>query len=866
MSIAQTIEQALAAGRADAAMAIIREQLAADPNNSSSILREVGPAMAAAYRALHARAVHDLRDLLAKELPDSSLSFVLGPLQPDLDLTAEWCRRLESMAAERLSNELLERVKGNDLAGAEQIVAEFLAGGGTGNGSGGAGRARQIGALLGGMIVEKERAQSLVKSVARNPMKFGLDFMAATDLEEEFARGQAAAARRERPAAALARAELTQTTVELSRSLPARTVIAEPAEEQLELFERTLRAIFRCALLSPGHVRLHEVTLLLVEFSPKEVSAAGALAGVEQRLYASLGRTARAVAALVMRNLGNDPVAWPAFFQFARHTLHSRTGRYAVEALGLFANPEAVPFLIEVLDDRRAGAKTEAVFGLGALADARAQSALLARLEKDVKGRVIEGEARREAFAVISALGRGARTLEPPQKGAVAERVIRLLPPNDTEFAVRVALNFFIGKLEGMAPELLEWAARVGTSALWSIDRPELARAGKATALGFRQPLLDLLGRLVPFAYATINRTALEMAKAYSGAYLALGEFYFKYPDPRALPVLRQLLTNTFLHDDSARNSVYLREQVLDVATEQKQDISKDRVIASLIYAIDKIGGDDAEVMLSELYEQIRGGRLPNPGGETADILMQAHMKMMKARTGSAFPSPASQSPSKGEGASASAPAPQITEEDLAHIADLKASYLLSSKRRAKKVAAMASLGPRKVAAAIPLLVKHLTDTDPMIAAAALTGLADMAAPPVPPPVLQQLHSELLRELETGDMNMRLKASEVLARMQPERSPLKEKLEAIRSRDTAPLPVRSMVDRLLGSAAGGGEEEPAGAGAGAPARASAGSGAGAPAAAAPARMSELEKKRQYMLARQEWIRGGKRGPEPAPPE
>ena len=31
-------------------------------------------------------------------------------------------------------------------------------------------------------------------------------------------------------------------------------------------------------------------------------------------------------------------------------------------------------------------------------------------------------------------------------------------------------------------------------------------------------------------------------------------------------------------------------------------------------------------------------------------------------------------------------------------------------------------------------------------------------------------------------------------------------------------------------------------------------------------LTDLDKRRAYMLARQEWIKGGKRGPEPTPPK
>ncbi len=323
--------------------------------------------------------------------------------------------------------------------------------------------------------------------------------------------------------------------------------------------------------------------------------------------------------------------------------------------------------------------------------------------------------------------------------------------------------------------------------------------------------------------------------------------------------MLRQLLTNTFLHDDSGAKSAYVKEQVLDVATEQRQDLSHDRVIASLVYALDQIGGEEADAILSGVYEQIQAGRVSPPGPETADILMQAYMKITKARTGAALPTMVDSDAMPGD-AGASAPgsgvaATQITEDDLRHIADLKASYLLSAKRRAKKVAAMASLAPRKVAAAAPVIVEHLTDKDPMIAAAAQTAVIDMASPPVHAQAVAQLHMELMQGLELGDMQTRIKIAEVLAKIGPNRSPLKEKLEAIRARPNVEMALSSLVDRLLGTA--GGAETGAGGG-GAQNEASAIAPGGA--------MSDLDKKRQHMVARQAWIRGGKRGPEPVPPE
>src|SRR5207247_1609624 len=133
------------------------------------------------------------------------------------------------------------------------------------------------------------------------------------------------------------------------------------------------------------------------------------------------------------------------------------------------------------------------------------QRALVQALDNDLRGRVIDGEPRRDAFSIISALGRASRGMDPTSRSRLAAHVIKTLPKDDTEFLVRTVLNFFTGKLNGMDTTLLAWAAKVGVASLWNIDRPELARAGRASVLGFRQPLVELLGRLAPHVMPLIN-------------------------------------------------------------------------------------------------------------------------------------------------------------------------------------------------------------------------------------------------------------------------------------------------------------------------------------------------------------------------
>jgi hypothetical protein len=407
----------------------------------------------------------------------------------------------------------------------------------------------------------------------------------------------------------------------------------------------------------------------------------------------------------------------------------------------------------------------------------------------------------------------------------------------------------------------------VGTTALWSIDRPELARAGRAQPLGFRQPLIDLLSRLAPHVIEVINKTALHHARTYSGAYLAIGELYARHPHPSEVEVIRQLLLNVALHDDS-RRSEYTKETVLDTATDTREELKKDRVIASLVYALDKINTPEAQQLMAEVFEQIQTGRLPNAGAETAEILMKAHMR---AQQEAGRPTMAAGT-EDGDGTpiTGGAAPTQVTEQDLAFMADLEASYLMAAKRRAKKVAAMNALAQRKIAPAVRLMIPHLVDNDPMIAAAAATALHDIGTGRVPQATLDHLYRDLLKALESDENPVKVKVGELLSKLGPGKSPLKERLEKLSTKTDLNLATKSILTKLLSETGSQQpQQKPAAAVTIDPDKLGA-AGKYMPHAGAAAKgeavITELDKKRAYMQARQEWIRGGKRGPEPQPPQ
>jgi len=873
MSLAHQIESALAQDQGPHAAALL-VAAARESALQDSALQEIGEAANRQYREFHSHAVHQFLAEMEKHLSGPQYQALFLPLKADIEATQTWDRRLDEIASERLVNGLVDRIKANDMTAAEASAEALIM---SVPEESRVQRARFVGNMLGGLVHEKERAQGLVRAMSRNPAKFGLDPISVTDVEEEFARGAAAAMRRDSTRPGTGRQNLTAAAVELSRALPGRNVLHEPTEEEIQTFERAVRAIVRACLLSPQYDKFNEATRLLVEFSPKEVSTTGALAGIEQRLHATLGRTARVTADRVFQTVGQNPRVMQPYLTFTRQHLQDRIGQYCVETLGLFRNADTVAFLREALNNKAADARTEALFALGTIGGDAALEELLSTLKQDTSGRVVEGEARREATTIISALGRMIRaTPDMDRRSELIKRIIAILPKDDLEFLVRAVLNFFTGKQDGMDPAVLRWAAQVAVTALWSSDRPELARAGRTQPLGFRQPLIDLLGRLAPFTMVTINETAMKYSKLYSGAYLAMGEFYAKFPDPSQVPVIQQMLFNTALHDDT-KKSEYVKQTVFDATAGAQQDLTKDQVIASLAGALEKIDSDEARAAMSAIFQQIQSGQLPQPGPETAALLLKAHMAAQKS-AGQATMAPGS---AAGEGmasgtpthSAATGPAPTpVSEDDLQAMEDLKARYLLASKRRTKKVAAMNSLANRKIAAAVPLIVPHVTDSDAIIASAAQMALQDLAQPPVAPQTLDALYTGIISGIETADNPTKIKLGEVLGKLRPTVSPLKEKIAAALSRESLPPAARAVLQKASDGGAGASQasgpahkregvvmdEQKLGAAAGYMPQAGGTKGS--------AYVSDLDKKRAYMQARQEWIRGGKRGPEPKPPE
>lgn len=196
--------------------------------------------------------------------------------------------------------------------------------------------------------------------------------------------------------------------------------------------------------------------------------------------------------------------------------------------------------------------------------------------------------------------------------------------------------------------------------------------------------------------------------------------------------------------------------------------------------------------------------------------------------------------------------------EEMRLIAELKASYISASKRRSRKIAAMAALAQKGAISAASAIVDHLSDRDPLIASAAYSALVGLGSDTAAAGMLPQFYDTLLRGLESVNSDKRMKAAAVLLKLDPRRPVLRAKLEELAASPSCPLPAKATISRLLEKGPepifGGGTEH------------SDATWVAHPQEFRPKRADvvaqDLEKKRQHFQARQEWLRNGKRGPEP----
>jgi hypothetical protein len=330
------------------------------------------------------------------------------------------------------------------------------------------------------------------------------------------------------------------------------------------------------------------------------------------------------------------------------------------------------------------------------------------------------------------------------------------------------------------------------------------------------------------------------------------------------LDLLERLLANALLFEGSERTK-YQTEKYYDATEGVRKELTNDQVVAALLFAVERIGGEQADVILVRAYNQLRGMGATMPGPETDALLEKTRARLVREERWNDLVQKAGERriehpAERDEAADREAAAKAIKT--------LQSKFFLTGGRRTRKISAIQTLASLRHLEALPLIVSHLEDGDAMIRAAAETALGEYAWAASNETVLRALTYALLEGLRSRNEAAREAVRTVLRRLGPTREPLHSKLLTIAQQESDAL-WRAEASRLLREVAEPATLETLGTPGEAQEQESA-EPAESASSGQPSQLRDIEatlrRRREYLLARQAWIRGGKKGPPPAPSE
>jgi HEAT repeat protein len=801
----------------------------------------------------------------------------------------DWSKKIGMVGRERQARELRAAIRARNLPATEKWIGVML--------GVGLGRdldrpvAEYIGSVLGSAEHTRREAEQVFVRFRKGTASFKLPIDIIDAMERAFhdrTRKGEVQARSEFREAEFVR-ELTSLTVELKAWLPGGRVAGNPTEEHIERFHEAVHAIAATVFLSGDLSRWADVTQVLVDYCPRELSIVGRRAGVEERAYMTLTPTARRTVFEAMGRLGRNPVVTGSYLKFAATVEEERLTRYVVEVMGSMHSKAFLPYIQKVVEtESQAALRGAAMAAISNYADG-ASAEILLRALRGIIGRgkrhgiVPEGAERREAVQALFALGRIVRSprMDAGGRNEIMKRAVVEIPDKDARLQHELAYQFFLTRADGWSAENRAWAVTTLTRSLWLADTtPDFAPGDDraATALGARAPSVEALVAIGRDAIPAMMRACEDASLRFGGAYTALAEALGQIKDPRGLDLLERLLANSLLIDISDRTK-YQTEKYYDSTEGVRKDLTPDQVIAAILFAIERIGGERGDMLLVRAYTQVLGPGGSPAGAETNAFLERVRARLMHEGTWNTLVKGATER--RHEPARVNGDGGESERRDpAAALKTLKSMLFWPGKRRPHKIAAMQALASMCNLEAIPLIAGHLKDSDPLVRGSAETALGEYAWAASNEAVMRAMIYSLLDHLRDRDNGVRTAVYNILRRLGPSREPLRSKLLAISQTEPDPL-MRAEATRLLDE----GEEAPTGVEvlgivgqpvdtepqtpfrgeARAPVRQDA-----TPQPQGPTYATDLNElmrlKREYILARQAWIRSGKRGEPPKPPE
>jgi len=863
MNLLNEIRTSLTRGDTAGALSIVQKGVSVSGSVPQDIGDTIGRAAVYAYDDFSVQPVEEFFNALPVLLTEATLTTFKSRLEPLISLTHEWKKKLEDIFMERAGRELSDAVRADSIETALRMCNYLFSMEKSVDGK--MRMASIIGNVLGTIETRQDEAKNLVRKLRHIAPSWGVSDEAIAHVEKNLQERLALMFKTQVENRSVQWYRiLTTTTAEMKRYLPLSTNIGEPGKEDVEKIRNLIRSIIRCYFLPPHAGVWEDIVSLLVEFCPREVSTASAAAGMESRLFNSFTPLQKRVVITAMTELGENQFLIDEMIQFATDHKGERYQHFAIEILGGFKAERAVDYFIECLKDKSlAPMHSVVIAALGSLYHPRARIVLKELLRARLSVKLIDQSRRQEAATILLALAKISRNknLSPDERNDIIQDVIELLNRKDPRLNLVCSVNFFLTKLEEINRSFRSWAVQSLVEGFWLKDiSPEFKKGAQAgpqsghTILGQRENWLDQLVRFGPEFLPEVIETSERFMIHYSSAYVAIGELMAKIGDERAIPLLEKLLIATFTIDDAAFLK-YEKEHYWDAVTESRQVLSKDKIASTIIYALNKIGGNRADCVLADLFEKVQAGHFIIPGDETGEMLFKAHERI------SATSKPEEKKVCTGVSTTGS-----ISEKEIGKVLkSLKRNYLFSSAktRRLKKIAALQTLGQAKdlKPKTIRSIIACLKDPDSLIAAAASAALVDYNTPPMQVNMLSPFLHAIFREWNTASPNLRRKIEEVLRKLRPERDIMRKNIRIVVNSERDPrvrfamekffapsiltLAVSAKTEPLFGEEVKSEEKKEV----------------------PPPPMNRLDlldQKRSFLDARRRWIAGGKKGEPPKP--
>lgn len=875
----QIVSEALNAGKLQAAAASVQE-IMGQVESLETLGDGLGKVLQSIYEEFQIPQFLAFAAWLERHPAEEMAQRALLPVASYREGIKEWRALLLDIAAESRSRQLAAQVQLRDVAAAANVAQSMFDRGE--NPETRLRVARQIGAVLGSLSHDQDRADQVVQILKRNASAIGIGDAHIAALEEarRTTFTNQAASGFSQQGRAFSQLH-TEAVVQLMRALPGRAAGSQPTSDDEVKFYNALHLLLAAYFADEKAIPFLDIARILQEFCPTDPRATGPVEGIEELAFLRMNPVDRVVSVRALRRLGQKEKPINALIAAAKQHKEGKPAEIILNVMGGFANSRFFPYLASALNDKRYARMVPSIIdSLGRIGDKQSLDTLMAMFEQCCRSKPVDPSVQRIIAILIAALGRIARhpSTSNEMRSAIVLKALKILPP--LRPLADQALHHFFALYDpaSLAPEVKAIGVRHIVDSLWTPDtRSKLARGteNQRTELGHREEPVQILVALGPEIIPVLLQESERRALQFSGAYWALGEALSQIGDERALPLLQKILINTLTFDDS-KIPEHMRETYYDAAKGENVPLSRDRIAHSLCYAIQHRCGPQGAKLLMEMAQAVQNKRYAVPGPQTASLLQEVLMKTRLREEAIQRGEPGVDTDRAAEAddfdsLEALVPReekrPRQGDADDKIIHDIRGKGLFGVKLD-KRISAIQEAAARGLQEAIGPLCELLGNSDKMIGSAAEVALLEMLGQWAATPESAASRLALFDMLEILRKAPQQRAEamvSLIARLSPDQDPFRSFLLRFVSTESD-AGMKAKIARIfhihqernppakVDSHASSGME-----GEGQPAE-----GGSAP----PAVSTEHEKvalRRQYLAQRQAWIAGGKKGAEPPRP-